>query len=81
MNSIAILKRDSNKITISELFERYKLDKINLEPPYQRRGDVWDVEKQGFLIDSILKNYPVPPIFLHQKIDSETGKTMYDVID
>lgn len=50
MNSIAILKRDSNKITISELFERYKLDKINLEPPYQRRGDVWDVEKQGFLI-------------------------------
>lgn len=81
MNSIAILKRDSNKITISELYERYKLDKINLEPPYQRRGDVWDVEKQGFLIDSILKNYPIPPIFLHQKIDSETGKTMYDVID
>ncbi len=81
MNSIAILKRDSNKITISELHERYKLGKINLEPPYQRRGDVWDVEKQGFLIDSILKNYPIPPIFLHQKIDSETGKTMYDVID
>lgn len=81
MKKIAILKRDSTKITISEFFERYNMGKYNLNPTYQRRGDVWDEEKQGFLIDTILKNYPIPPIFLHQRIDENTGSTMYDVID
>lgn len=81
MKKIAILKRDSTKITVSEFFERYNMGKYNLNPTYQRRGDVWDEEKQGFLIDTILKNYPIPPIFLHQRIDENTGSTMYDVID
>lgn len=81
MKNIAILKRDSTKITISEFYERYNMGKYNLNPTYQRRGDVWDEEKQGFLIDTILKNYPIPPIFLHQRIDEENGSTMYDVID
>lgn len=81
MKNIVILKRDTTKITISEFFERYNMGKYNLNPDYQRRGDVWDEEKQGFLIDTILKNYPIPPIFLHQRIDEDTGNTMYDVID
>ncbi|WP_343210307.1 DUF262 domain-containing protein [Anaerolentibacter hominis] len=81
MSNIAILKRDSTKITISEFYERYNLDKYNFQPRYQRRSDVWDMEKQSFLIDSILKNYPMPPIFLHQRIDEASGSTKYDVID
>lgn len=78
---VVMLKRDSTKITISEFYERFNLQKYNFEPSYQRRGDVWDDEKQSFLIDSILKNYPLPPIFLHQRIDENTGSTKYDVID
>lgn len=75
------LKRDTTSITLSEFFERYNLGKYELNPRYQRRGDVWDNEKQSFLIDTILKNYPMPPIFLHQRIDADTGLTKYDVID
>jgi len=74
------LQRESNRITIANFYEGYELEKYNFEPPYQRRS-LWTEEKKSFLIDSILKNYPIPPIFLHQKIDDETGKTIYDVID
>lgn len=81
MKNIKILRRDSTRITISEFYEKYKLDKYNFSPSYQRRGDVWSEEKQAFLLDTILKNYPMPPIFLHQRIDEETGATKYDVID
>jgi Translation elongation factors (GTPases) len=65
---------------IAQVWEYYQLNKFNFEPPYQREGDVWTETKKSFLIDTILKNYPMPPIFLRQKIDSN-GKTMYDVID
>ena len=81
MKNIKILRRDSTRITISEFYEKYKLEKYNFSPSYQRRGDVWSEEKQAFLLDTILKNYPMPPIFLHQRIDEETGATKYDVID
>lgn len=80
-SNFAKLNRESTRITISEFYERYQLGKYNFDPEYQRRGDVWSSDKQSFLIDSILKNYPMPPIFLHQVIDSSTGATKYNVID
>lgn len=79
--NFAKLNRESTKITISEFYERHQLKKYNFDPEYQRRGDVWSDDKQSFLIDSIIKNYPMPPIFLHQVIDSATGATKYNVID
>jgi len=74
------LQRESNKITIANFYEGFELGKYNFDPPYQRRS-LWTDDKKSFLIDSILKNYPIPPIFLHQKIDDTSGKTKYDVID
>ncbi|AYY80104.1 DUF262 domain-containing protein [Proteus vulgaris] len=75
-----ILKRDSNSINIASFWEGFSLGKFNFDPPYQR-DSVWDEEKQSFFIDSILRNYPIPPIFLHQKIDDDTGKITFEVVD
>ncbi len=80
MMSPPILQRDTNTVTIATFWENYLLNKYNFEPPYQRQS-VWTEEKQSFFIDSILKNFPIPPIFLHQHIDENSGKTTYDVID
>ncbi|MBI5633638.1 MAG: DUF262 domain-containing protein [Nitrospirae bacterium] len=77
---VPLLNRESNTITIATFHENYLLKKYNLNPPYQRHS-VWSDEKQSFLIDSILKNFPMPPIFLRQNIDDNSGKTTYDVID
>ncbi|MFZ6664202.1 DUF262 domain-containing protein [Peijinzhouia sedimentorum] len=76
-----ILERNSNNINIATFWENYQLGKYNFDPDYQRPSDVWSYSKKSFLIDTILKNFPMPPIFLHQHIDTETGKTIYDVID
>jgi len=74
------LHRESNTITVANFFEAYQLDKYNFDPVYQRKS-IWTDEKKSFLINSIAKNFPIPPIFLHQKIDDATGKTKYDIID
>lgn len=78
MNSSLI--RETNSITIATFWEDYLLDKFNFDPPQQRKS-IWSEEKQSFLIDSLLKNYPIPPIFLRRHIDNDTGKTKYAVID
>lgn len=77
---IDFLDMDSNKLVISEFYENDTAGKYDYNTVYQR-DKVWSEEKKSFLIDSILKNYPIPPIFLRMKIDPETGLTKYEVID
>jgi len=74
------LQRTATTVSIASFHEQNQLDKFNFEPPYQRRS-VWSDEKQSYFIDSILRNFPIPPIFLHRKIDPDTGRTTFDVID
>lgn len=44
-------KRHETDFTIATLWEFKSLDKINLDPKYQRSSEVWNIEKQSFLID------------------------------
>jgi hypothetical protein len=41
-------------------FVRHKID---MDPPYQRRGTVWKSHAKAFLIDSIINNYDVPKLY------------------
>lgn len=58
-------------------------ESIVTNPPYQRNGDVWSLEKKQLLIDSIINRYDIPKLYFHQYARDEarrTGKT-YAVID
>jgi Protein of unknown function DUF262 len=48
---------------------------INLNPGYQRR-DRWDTKKRSQLIESLLLNIPIPPIFLF-----ENDYNQYEIMD
>lgn len=78
--TIKKLQRSATTISIAGFHEQNQLEKYNFEPPYQRRS-VWTDEKQSYFIDSILRNFPIPPIFLHRKIDPDNGRMTFDVID
>lgn len=58
-------------------------DTIVKDPPYQRNGDIWPLEKKQLLIDSIINRYDIPKLYFH-KFDREatrkTGMT-YSIID
>src|SRR4051812_3621880 len=64
--------------TVLDLLNMYAHDQINLEPSFQRNS-VWKEKERANLIDSMLRGYPIPAIFLYERHDD--GKTIYDVID
>lgn len=55
-------------------------DLINVEPWYQRRGDVWTREKKQLLIDSILNEFDIPKLYFHDlsKVNPEPDDSQYD---
>jgi len=64
--------------SIYDLINRYEHGNLNLEPGFQRQS-VWTERDRMKLIDSILRNYPLPAIFLYKR--EEDGNLVYDVID
>lgn len=64
---------------ISWFLDLFDKGQLNLEPPYQRRS-VWSPRDRRYFIDTILNDYPAPPIFLHKTLD-ENGRSTYHVVD
>lgn len=64
---------------ISWFLDQYERNQLDLDPPYQRRS-VWSPRDKKFFVDTILNNYPAPPVFLHKTMD-DSGRATYHVVD
>ncbi len=76
-----LLDKNPTVLTISEFYDNFLAKKYNFDVGYQREGNVWNDDAKSFLIDTIMKNYPMPPIVLNPKLEKKTGRTLYDVVD
>lgn len=74
------MRTNLNAKPISEVNDLNTLGKVNLRPTYQRRP-VWSYKNKVYLIDTILQGLPIPKFFIQIKVDSSSGKTIYDVVD
>src|ERR1035441_8911348 len=63
---------------ILDLLNLYTHGNLNLSPGFQRQS-VWKERDRANLIDSMLRNYPLPAIFLYKR--EEDGELVFDVID
>ena len=76
--TIPTLTHQQNPKTIQDLVNLYEKDQLNLEPGFQRKS-VWVERDRAKLLDSIIRNYPLPAIFLYR--NQRDGDVVYDVID
>jgi hypothetical protein len=51
-----------------------------LQPRFQRR-EVWTPKARSYLIDTMLRQLPIPLIFIRQDIDPRTRRTVREVVD
>lgn len=72
------LTHQQNPKTIQDLVNLYENHQLNLEPGFQRMS-VWKERDRAKLMDSIIRNYPLPAIFLYR--NQQDGDVVYDVID
>jgi len=68
----------SDQKTILDLQNMYQNGQLDLNPGFQR-SSVWTERDRAKLINSILRNYPLPSIFLYCR--NKDGNIVYDVID
>lgn len=66
--------------SVNDFREWYERGELILSPKFQRRR-VWAQKAKSYLIDTILRGMPISPIFIREKIDTETKKTIREVVD
>ncbi len=70
---IVIQRNDFLVPNLLDMFEKKEV--LDTSPPYQRRAR-WNDTKRSHLIESLLMNIPIPPIFLYER-----DYAQYEVMD
>lgn len=66
--------------SINDFREWDSREELVLAPEFQRRK-VWVPKARSYLIDTILRGFPIPALYIRQKIDLKTQKTIREVVD
>lgn len=56
-------------INIYNLMERLEHHEIDLEPSFQRKGNLWSLEQQSRLIESLMLKIPIPAFYFNAADD------------
>ena len=70
----------STQYPISDLYEWIKGKTLILQPAFQR-GNTWPTSAQSFFIDTLLRDLPIPPIYIRLVTNSRTKTSYREVVD
>ena len=70
---------NSTRRSISAIKKAHDQGRLIMKPPFQR-NPVWTDAQKSYLIDTILRGYPIPEIYLQENVD-ENGEEIYIIVD
>lgn len=60
-------KFDVGSLHGASVWTLYRMrDRIQVDPDYQRQGEVWTMDKRQLLIDTLINRFDIPKIYLHK---------------
>lgn len=68
------------QFSVNDFLSWREHNELELVPWFQRR-EVWYPKARSYLIDTILKNLPIPIIIIRESISPKTGRTCREVVD
>ncbi|MGH9713414.1 MAG: DUF262 domain-containing protein [Candidatus Acidiferrales bacterium] len=75
MNSV------STSFTVADYCNAMERGEIIVNKDYQRSDQVWPPAARSYLIETILKGFPIPKLYLYQVTDVKSKKTFKEIVD
>lgn len=70
-----------SSLTIADYCQGMERGEITVNKDYQRSDRVWPSVARSFLIETVLLNFPIPKLALHQVTDLQSKKTVKAIVD
>src|ERR1041385_1639048 len=65
---------------ISQFIRWHEKDQLILQPKFQRRS-AWEPVARAYLIDTIVRELPLPKVYLRKIVSPKTDLMAYEVVD
>ena len=75
------MKVDEGKYSIAELVDWYKRKDLVPNKEYQRGAGLWPASAKSYFIDTILKEFPFPKVYFHERLDMRTKRPHREIVD
>lgn len=75
------MNRTSSHFTVADYCKDMTQNEIVVNRDYQRSDEVWPQAARSYLIETILKGFPIPKLYLYQITDVKSRKTRKEIVD
>ncbi|PDT92171.1 hypothetical protein CO669_02610 [Bradyrhizobium sp. Y36] len=75
------MKVDEGKYSVLELVDWYKRKELVPNKEYQRGAGLWPTSAKSYFIDTILKEFPFPKLYFHERLDMTTRRPRREIVD
>jgi len=75
------MRVDETKYSILEIANWIRTRELTVNQEYQRAGRLWPKTAKTYFIDTILKGFPFPKIYFHEKIDRDLKRPHREIVD
>ncbi len=75
------MKVEEGKYSIAELVDWFRNRTLVVNQEYQRSGGLWPPAAKSYFIDTILRDFPFPKVYFHERIDKNSKKPRREIVD
>jgi Protein of unknown function DUF262 len=75
------MKTVTTNYTVQDFIAALERKEIIVNRDYQRSDEVWPDAARSYLIETVLLDYPIPKLAVHQVTDPATGKSHKELVD
>jgi hypothetical protein len=76
-----MLDTQTTTYPVADYLAMLERGEVTINKTYQRSAGIWSIAARSFLVETVLKNLPIPKLSLHQKTDPTTLMPHKDVVD
>lgn len=75
-----MIRFESRHYSINDFREWDERRELQLTPKFQRRS-VWSDKARSYLMDTVIRGYPISKIFMRHDINPDTKKSLREIVD
>lgn len=75
------MKVEEAKYSILEISSWFNQRELVVNKDYQRSSGLWPSSAKSYFIDSILRDFPFPKVYFHEKLDKVKKKPLREIVD
>lgn len=75
------VKVEEAKYSIAEIVDWFRKKVLVVNSDYQRGARLWPPAARSYFIDTILKDFPFPKVYFHEKVEKQTKTPRREIVD